>query len=309
MLMAANVNAVAKRSNLKAMSRTQWRKIWVPYAFLLPFILFFVVFKLVPSVFGLGLSFARWELMEGTKAFAGLNNFGLLMIDQVFWVSMRNSFVIATLSTLGVVIVAMSTAVCLRNITRGQTFFRVFLYLPTILAISVVGIVWQRVLSTNGLINFFIAWLGGQPINFLGDPRLVLSTLSGVTIWWCFGFPMLTLLAGLYAIPNSLYEAAMLDGANGWQAFFKISLPLVRPALLFVTVTQFIGHFQVFGQSYVLTKGGPGYSSYPVILYLYQNAWRYYHMGYASAIAVAVAVVLMVVSFFQVRFLGQRVEF
>lgn len=286
-----------------------WRKIWIPYAFMLPFIVFFIVFRLAPSIFGVGLSFAKWELLEGTREFVGLHNFAMLMKDEVFWISLGNSFVIAVLSTLGIVVTAMSAALGLRSITLGQTFFRVFLYLPTILAISVVGIIWQRVLSTNGLVNFFINWLGGKSIAFLGDPNLVLGTLSLVTIWWSFGFPMLTLLAGLYAIPHSLNEAAMLDGANGWQIFWRITMPLVKPALLFVTLTQFIGHMQVFGQAYVLTEGGPGYASYPVILYLYQMAWRYYHMGYASAIAVLLAVVLLAGSLIQFRFLGERVEF
>ena len=307
--MAANTDAVINKMARKTISQRKWQKIWVPYAFMLPFIMLFVVFKLLPALFGVGLSFAKWELMEGTQKFVGLHNFILLMTDKIFWVSMRNSLVIAALSTIGVVVLAMSTAVGLRSISKGQTFFRVFLYLPTILAISVVGIIWSRVLSTNGLLNFFIAWMGLPSINFLGDPRIVLITLSGVTVWWSFGFPMLTLLAGLYSIPTSLYEAAMLDGANSWQVFSHISLPLVRPALLFVTLTQFIGHFQVFGQAYVLTQGGPGYSSYPVILYLYQNAWRYYHMGYASAIAVSVAIVLLLGTILQMRFLGQRVEF
>lgn len=293
----------------RQLTGARWQRLWVPYAFLFPFILLFVVFRLVPAVFGVGLSFARWELLDGTREFAGLNNFALLLKDKIFWISLSNSFVIAILSTVGIVFVAMSSAVGLRSIARGQTFFRVFLYLPTILAISVVGIIWQRVLSTNGLINFFIVWLGGRPIAFLGDPKLVLGTLSLVTIWWSFGFPMLTLLAGLYAIPSSLNEAAALDGASAWQVFTHITLPLVRPALLFVTLTQFIGHMQVFGQAYVLTSGGPGYSSYPIILYLYQMAWRYYHMGYASAIAVLLAIVLLVGSLVQMRFLGQRVEF
>jgi len=307
--MSVQTQAVVSRPAAPALRKSRWRKIWIPYAFMLPFILFFVVFRLLPAVFGIGLSFARWELLEGTREFVGLHNFALLMQDDIFWISLRNSFIIAILSTVGIVVIAMSAAVGLRSISRGQTFFRVFLYLPTILAISVVGIIWQRVLSTNGLVNFFINWMGGSSIAFLGDPRLVLGTLSLVTVWWSFGFPMLTLLAGLYSIPHSLNEAAMLDGANGWQIFTRITLPLVRPALLFVTLTQFIGHMQVFGQAYVLTSGGPGYSSYPVILYLYQMAWRYYHMGYASAIAVLLAIVLLVGSMIQMRFLGERVEF
>lgn len=307
--MSVQTQAAVEPSASPVLRKRQMRKIWIPYAFMLPFILFFVIFRLLPAVFGIGLSFARWELLEGTREFVGLHNFALLMNDDIFWISLKNSFIIALLSTTGIVAVAMTAALGLRSIIHGQTFFRVFLYLPTILAISVVGIIWQRVLSNNGLINFYLNWMGGRTIAFLGDPNLVLGTLSLVTIWWSFGFPMLTLLAGLYAIPHSLNEAAMLDGANGWQIFFSITLPLVRPALLFVTLTQFIGHMQVFGQAYVLTSGGPGYSSYPVILYLYQTAWRYYHMGYASAIAVLLAIVLLVGSLIQMRFLGERVEF
>jgi multiple sugar transport system permease protein len=307
--MDVNAEALVRRQVAKAAGSSRWRKVWVPYAFMLPFLILFLAFRLFPAIFGVGLSFAKWELLLGTREFVGLRNFILLLEDKIFWVSLGNSFVIAILSTVGIVLSAMSAAVGLRSISRGQTFFRVFLYLPTILAISVVGIIWQRVLSTNGLINYFINWLGGNSIAFLGDPKIVLGTLSLVTIWWSFGFPMLTLLAGLYAIPHSLNEAAMLDGANGWQIFTNITLPLVRPALLFVTLTQFIGHMQVFGQAYVLTQGGPGYSSYPVILYLYQMAWRYYHMGYASAIAVLLAIVLLIGSVIQLKFLGQRVEF
>jgi multiple sugar transport system permease protein len=307
--MGINTRISVRKPAVRVGRSIKWQKILVPYAFLFPFILFFVIFRMAPALFGIGLSFAKWSLFEGTQEFVGLNNFVLLMQDRIFWISLKNSFIIAILSTTGIVVVAMAAAVGLRSVTRGQTFYRVFLYLPTILAISVVGIVWQRVLSNNGLINYFINWLGGKTVAFLGDPNIVLGTLSGVTVWWSFGFPMLTFLAALYAVPVSLYEAAELDGASGWQAFFKITLPLVQPALLFVMVTQFIGHMQVFGQAYVLTQGGPGYASYPVILYLYQTAWRYYHMGYASAIAVSLAIVLLIGSIVQIKFLGKRVEF
>ena len=134
--------------------------------------------------------------------------------DDLFWQSFRNSFYFAVLTTAGVAVVALAAALALKHVTRGQTFFRVVLYLPVILSISVIGIVWGRVISNDGLINYYITRLGIPRISFLGDASLVIPSLSVVTVWWSFGFPMLIFLAALYAIPESLYEAARLDGAG-----------------------------------------------------------------------------------------------
>jgi multiple sugar transport system permease protein len=120
---------------------------------------------------------------------------------------------------------------------------------------------------------------------------------------------LLTFLAALYAVPETLYEAAKIDGAGSWALFTGITLPLIRPALLFVLVTQFVSHLQVFGQAYVMTDGGPGYASYTAILHIYRNAWRYYHMGYAGAMALVLAAVMLVFALIQFRLLGQRVEY
>jgi multiple sugar transport system permease protein len=294
-----------------AMGRRQarWRNAMAAYGFLLPYIGFFMTFQLIPTLAGIGLSFTKWELLEGTREFVGLRNFASLGADSLFWLSFYNSFYFAVLTTLGNFVVSLSAALALRTIRRGQTFFRVLLYAPVVLSISVVGIIWQRVLSNNGLINYYLAWLGIPAISFLGNAKLVIPSLSLTTVWWGFGFPMLIFLSGLYAIPESLYEAARLDGAVGWASFSRITLPLLRPALLLVLVTQFIAHMQVFGQPYILTQGGPGYASYPLILYLYQTAWRYYHMGYAASMAIALAVFMLIVSLLQFRLLGERVEY
>lgn len=279
------------------------------YAFVLPYAIAFLIFQLIPFVTGVVLSFSRWELLEGTRHFVGLDNFVEIVGDRLFWQSFLTSFYFAVLTMLGNALVAMIAAMALKTILHGQTFFRIVLYLPVILSISVVGIVWGRVISNNGLLNFYVTQLGIPAISFLGDARLVIPSLSMVTVWWGFGFPMLIFLAALYAVPESLYEAAKLDGAGSWQLFRFITLPLLRYALLLVLVTQFISHMQVFGQSYILTKGGPGYASYPLIMYIYQTAWRYYHMGYAAAMAALMGVFMLIVVLIQTRILGQRVEF
>lgn len=289
--------------------RVNWRQALTAYAFVLPYLLAFLLFQLVPFLTGIGLSFSRWELLEGTREFVGLDNFVEIFADSLFWQSFFVSFYFAVLTMFGNAIVALIAALALKTVLHGQTFFRVVLYLPVILSISVVGIVWGRVIGNDGLLNFYITALGLPAISFLGDARLVVPSLSLVTVWWGFGFPMLIFLAALYAVPESLYEAAKLDGAGSWQLFRFITLPLLRYALLLVLVTQFISHMQVFGQPYILTKGGPGYASYPLIMYIYQTAWRYYHMGYAAAMAALMGVFMLVVVLIQTRVLGQRVEF
>jgi multiple sugar transport system permease protein len=159
------------------------------------------------------------------------------------------------------------------------------------------------------VINYFLSFLGVDPINWLGDPNLVLTSLSLTTIWWGLGFPMLIFIAGLQGIPESLYEAARIDGASGSQIFFNITLPLLRPTILFITVTGVIAQFQVFGQPFIMTNGGPGRASYTVILYLYEAAWRAFRMGYGSSVAVTLAVIIGAMTVIQFLFIGRRVEY
>jgi multiple sugar transport system permease protein len=293
----------------RARQRLQWRKVLTPYLFLLPYMIAFLVFQAVPFVTGIALSFMRWELLERSQSFIGLQNFTDVFADDLFWQSFRNSFYFAVLTTAGVAVVALAAALALKHVTRGQTFFRVVLYLPVILSISVIGIVWGRVISNDGLFNYYITRLGIPRISFLGDANLVIPSLSAVTVWWSFGFPMLIFLAALYAIPESLYEAAKLDGAGNRALLRFVTLPLLRYALLLVLVTQFVGHMQVFGQAYILTSGGPGYASYPLIMYIYQTAWRYYHMGYGAAMAVLLGLFMLVIVLMQVRLIGKQEEY
>jgi multiple sugar transport system permease protein len=174
--------------------------------------------------------------------------------------------------------------------------------------LGIIGIrIWEPEL---GIINYYVAnVLGGPRIAWVSDPGLIIPVLSVTTVWWTFGFPMLVFIAGLHAIPESLYEAAKIDGAGPFRSFTHITLPLIMPTMLFVVVTQFIAHMQVFAQPYIMTGGGPGNASRSVVQYLYETAWKYFRYGYASAISVALAVIMIVVTVVLFWLMRRRTEY
>ena len=280
------------------------------YLFLAPYLAFFLVFLAGPVISAFVTAFVEWELLRGTYRFNGLENFELMMEDDLFWIAMRNSLYFAIMTTAGNTVVALCAALALKSIRPGHTLFRIILYAPVVLSISVIGIVFRRLLSTFGLVNAALEAVGIDSVNWLGDPNMVIPSMSLMTIWWGFGFPMLIFLAALYAVPETLYEAARIDGAGRWAILTRITLPLIRPALLFIIVTQFIANIQVFGQPYILTQeGGPGYSSYTIVLHIYRTAFRYFDMGYAGAMALSLGVVMFIFALFQFRLLGRYTEY
>lgn len=286
------------------------REIIAAYIFLTPFLVFFTIFFLRAVVKAVEFSFYDWRLLRPTIPYIGFDNYRELYNDEVWWLALRNTIKFALMTVTGTTVVGLAAAVAVTQRIRGQSFFRVVLYMPSLFSVGAVGLIWVWLLSTQfGVINYGLNVFGVRPINWLGDPDLVLPALSLTTIWWTFGFPMLIFIAGLQGIPDHLYEAARIDGANGWQIFFRITLPLLRPTILFVTVTQVISHFQVYGQPYIMTSGGPGRSSYTVIIYLYQSAWVAFRMGYGAAVAVAIAVIMAAITIVQFAVIGRRVDY
>ncbi len=281
------------------------------YIFLTPFLIFFLIFVVRAVIASVGYSFLDWRLLRPTTPYIGLENYAELFKDQIWWDSVKNTIYFTIMTVIGSTIVALVAALAVVRPIKGQQVFRVILYIPQLMSVGAVGLIWVWLLSTQfGVINYFLSFLGIHPINWLGDPNLVLPALSLTTIWWGFGFPMLIFIAGLQGIPEHLYEAAKIDGGNGWQIFWHITLPLLRPTLLFVTVTSVIGNFQVFGQPYIITGGGgPGRASWTVIIYLYNQAWIAFRMGYGSAVAVAIALIMGAITTFQFLIIGRRVEY
>lgn len=297
----------------KAQSKrwTDLRKQLPNYLFVLPHFLLFFIFLLYPIFRGIQISLYDWRIMLTDQEFIGLSNYQALLTDTVFIETLGNTVYFTILTVVVNIILALGVAVALKQSFAGNNYMRVIFYAPAILSVSVLGIIGIRIWDTQlGIVNYFLVTLLGLPrISWLGNPNLVIPALSLTTVWWTFGFPMLVFLAGLQNIPEQLYEAAKIDGAGRWNTFRHITIPLLMPTMLFVVVTQFISHMQVFAQPYIITAGGPGNASRSVVQYLYETAWKFFRFGYASAISVVLAIIMIIVTAILFSTLRNRAEY
>jgi multiple sugar transport system permease protein len=302
---------VGNTVEVAAERRKRIRKQLPNYLFILPHYLFFIVFLLYPIFRGIEISFFDWKIMLEDQKFVGLANYEALMADKVFQETFGNTVYFAVLTVFLNVVVSLLVAVALKNSFRGSNFMRVLFYAPAILSVSVLGIIGIRIWDTQlGIVNFFLVdLLGLSRISWLGEPSLVMPSLALTTVWWTFGFPMLIFLAGLQGIPEALYEAAKIDGAGRLQTFRHITIPLLMPTMLFIVVTQFIAHMQVFAQPFIITGGGPGNGSRTTVMYLYETAWKFFRFGYASAISVVLAVIMIIIAAILFATLRRRAEY
>lgn len=288
----------------------RWRKLLPNYLFLAPYFIFFLLFLAGPDLYGFYISLFNWDILLPDKPFLGFGNYRELFDDKLWWHSLRNTILFAVLTVAGNLVLSLFASTLIRQRPPGFHFLRFLFYTPVVLSVAVMGIILARIFNTEfGLLNYYVDMLGFQPRKWLGTERLVIPVLASSTVWWTFGFPFLVFLAGLLNIPGQIYEAARIDGVNRWQSFTRITLPLLKPVTLFIVVTQFIAHFKVFGQMWIMTQGGPGASSYSVVMYLYDVGWRFFRMGYASALAFALAAIILIVTLINFRFLGGRIEY
>jgi multiple sugar transport system permease protein len=246
------------------------------------------------------LSFTRWDLLTPPK-WAGLVNYVALFNDPKLSKTLTNTIKFSLLYVPAVVIVSLLVAVLLNRKIRGITIFRTIYFLPAVTSAVATALVWNMIYGKDtGILNYVIEALGGSPICWLCTDK-VLTALIIVNVWGAIGEGMIIFLAGLSAIPKDYYEASMLDGANGYQQFLRITIPLVTPSIFFQTLIATINAFQAYDYIYMLTRRGQGDSSYPVVVYsIYRNAWHFFNYGGASAQAVELAifvVALMVIYF------------
>lgn len=284
------------------------------WLFALPHLILFTVFLLVPVGYGFWISLHNWHILARTHPFVGLDNYQAALADDIFWVAARNTAGFVLLIVPLGNIVSLLLALGIHNLKRGATFYRAVFYLPGVISIAVVAVLWRWLYNTQaGLLNLsagsFVTVLRTwglpvapfQPIAWLSDPQIVMIAIVLMTIWWTAGGNMVLYLAGLGGISNDYYEAARVDGARSWAQFRHITLPLLAPTILFCLVISVLGTFQIFGQSYVLFApgSGPARSGLTLALYMYQQGFNQYEIGYGAAIAYLLFAAVLIVTVLQ----------
>lgn len=275
------------------------------YLFIAPVVLASVVFLLGPMLTSLWWSLNDYSGIQ-PPVFVGLKNYAeLLTEDALFREALWNTtkFVLLGMSlgpTLGLL-----TALMLNENVRFQAFFRTAYFLPVMTSLVVVSTLWRVLYNKQGLINAGLTVLGLPAVGWLSDPNVALFSVVLASVWQGFGFETVVFLAALKAIPRELYEAAMIDGAGAWARFWNVTLPQLRPVILFAYIVGIIGSYQVFDQVFVMTAGGPIHATTTVVFYLF-GKFQDLRLGYASAVAYILFVILVVFSFIQWRFFGRE---
>lgn len=275
--------------------------------FAAPYLVIFSIFLLYPLVLGFYMSLFEWNVFAPSQSeFIGLENYVRMMNDPVFWSAVRATvyFVVLTVPTL--VVFGLALALGVNRNVKGKRFLRTIYFSPYVLTVSVVSLIWMEMYASDyGPINYYLSYIIADPPTWLNSFTWAMPAVAFATVWWTVGFNFIILLAARQSVPERLYEAARIDGASSWRAFKDITLPQMRPAIMFVSVVQFIWSFQVFGQVFVMTDGGPGNSTQTIIMYLFRVAFRQQDFGYAAAIGYFLFFVLVAVSLANYYFIGR----
>ena len=308
---ALTQRGVANRGSSPAAARGGWRRDLTGWAFAAPFVILFGVFLALPIIVSFVLSFTSFgtrDLQNPLGAsFTGLDNYARLLSDAKFWKSLGNTFYFVAVGVPLTLALGLLIASALsRGITRFRTAFRVGYYLPVITSIVAIAVIWRFLLNPDiGLINVLLRNIGIEGPDWLASKTLAMPSIIAMAVWRNLGFAMVVFIAGLQAIPAMLYEAAAIDGAGRWQAFRYVTLPMLRPTILFMLVITTIGYLQLFEEPFVMTAGGPLDATLSVTMYMYQQGFTFFHQGYASAIAYVLFVIVAVIAFLQFRFLRE----
>ncbi|WP_156481681.1 MULTISPECIES: carbohydrate ABC transporter permease [unclassified Anabaena] len=275
--------------------------------FMMPAILVLGTFVLLPILYAVFLSLHKVQLLGGISyEFIGLHNFNRLVNDAQVGIALKNTAEYVAIVVPSQTILALLLAVSLNSGIRARNWWRILYFLPTVTSSAVLTLIFMWIYNTDGLLNDFLAFLGLPTYNWLGDPAVALKGIMIMNIWSTAPFYMVIYLAALQDIPQKIYEAAEIDGANWWQKFIYITIPILQPVTFFVVVIGIIGTFQLFDQSYIFSggTGGPNNATLTVVLLIYQNVFRYLQMGYAAAIAFVLAVIIIAVTLLQRRLFG-----
>jgi multiple sugar transport system permease protein len=280
---------------------------WSGYLFLSPALLLFVLFIAGPVVAAFVLAFYQWDLLTPAH-YTGFSNFSKMFQDPLLYKALGNTFIFTAASMASHLVGGLLLALAVNRLKNRflSYFVRTSLFFPFVISWAAVALLWKYVLDpTFGVGTYYIQKLGVTPPNWFVDPSWALPAIIGIDFWHTIGFTFVIMLAGLQTVPNELVEAARCDGANGWQVLWNVTLPLMSPTIFFAAVVNFIGAFQIFDPIQIITpQGGPDNSTISIVMYLYQQGFQNFQVGYASAVSLLVFVVTMLVTMLQ--FWGSR---
>jgi multiple sugar transport system permease protein len=281
------------------------------WLFLAPALIVLALFFFLPVLGALIMSFTDFDLYslsdKRNLRFISFDNYVELLQEPLFWKSLGNTFYFVALGVPLSIAASLGAALLVNSkVARFRNVFRTVFFAPVVTTMVAVAVVWRYIFHTRyGYLNYGLSWLDIGPIDWMGDPRWSMPAIIILAVWKNFGYNMIILLAALQNIPDDLYEAARIDGASGWQLFRHITLPSLAPVLLLVSILTMAGYFQLFAEPYVVTEGGPLQSTYSVLYFMYDEGFKWWSLGRASAVAFLLFVIMFAVTAVQLR-LGRR---
>lgn len=271
---------------------------YTAWLFIMPALLGIIIFIIIPVICSFGLSFTAWDMLGDIK-FAGLANYKEIFNDKVFYQILTNTIVFSIATSFFGVIIPLILAYILQSKIKGAEFFKVAYFLPFVTPMIVVGVVWEWIFDPNiGFLNNVLH----QHINWLYDSQLALPSLIMVSVWKLIGYNMVIFLSAFGTIPQSIFEACKIDGANEWQTFKNITIPMLSPTIFFVVIITAISSFQVFDLIYLMTEGGPHNSTNVLVYAIYKNAFEYFNIGKSCALAYVLFVIILLLTLVQWKF-------
>ena len=303
------------RAPIPRRKRSVWREVrkqWSAYLFLAPTLLLFAVFTIIAVAYAFWLSFHQWNILEPQKPYVGLANYARLLQDDGFGLAIVNTLFYTAASVPLTMGIGLLIALLLNTKIRARGFLRTLFYLPVVTPLVIAAIVWKWVYNGDyGLLNYYLLQLGliSEPLRWLSDPNLAMPAVVITTVWKGVGFAMVVYLAGLQAIPEDFYDAAKIDGADGFRRLKDITIPLLTPTTLFLAVISVLGALQVFTEIYIMTSGGPLRRTTTIVYHIYQTAFKNFDMGYAAAMAFGLFAMMFAFTLVQFRVMRGEVEY
>jgi len=277
------------------------------YIFIAPAVIAIFIFFFIPVISAFVMSFTDFDIYAfasfDTVRFIGFKNYLRLIEDPLFWQSLKNTCYYVILATPLSITVSLGAALLLNSkLVKFKGIFRLSYFIPYITTLVAVAIVWRFIYHPKfGILNYFLGLIGINTIDWLGDPNWAMPAIVLMSVWKSFGYSMIIFIAGLQNIPEDLYEAASIEGANEWQKFKSITIPMLAPTTLFISIITIVSFFQLFAEPYIMTQGGPLNKTLTIVGYMYQEGFRWWNMGYAAALSFVLFFIILIVTIVQFK--------